>query len=183
MNKLNEQELKAIIAEAVRQELAKKLNESEMDEILGLSRSERNAKWGYQWDPNLSAKQNRRNRDVQKAMIRQQGYNNHAEYEAGEGRAFNQQPQQQQPQQPVQQAPDEYPYKADRQKTAQFQTWFNQNFGGQLQVDGIWGPRTEQAYKQWLSQQNQGAVNEVKKLNEAQFKKLIKKTISEILGK
>lgn len=150
---LNEQQLREVIKEAIIEELMKsQTNENKMDEFLGLSRDERNGKWGYQWDSNLSAKQNRLNRNLQKAQIKQQGYNNHDEYVAGEGHAFTEQPQQTQPVQ-QQQIPDEYPYKNDRQKTGQFQTWFNQNFGGQLVVDGIWGPKTEQAYKQWLAQQ------------------------------
>lgn len=141
--KLNEEQLKKYINEAISEEL---------DEILGLSRSEKNAKWGYQWDPNLSAKQNKRLRDVNKANIRAAGYNNAQEYEAGTGHRYGEEPvEEPEAQQEIQQIPSEYPYKNDRQKTGQFQTWFNQNMGGRLVVDGIWGPRTEAAYQQWLN--------------------------------
>ena len=139
---LNEQTLETYINEAINEEL---------DEILGLSRSEINNKWGYEWDPNLSRKQNVRNRRVQKALIKQRGYRNHDEYQAGEGHAINQNPEPQEQQQQQAQVPSEYPYKSDKQKTGQFQTWFNQNMGGKLVVDGIWGPKTEAAYQQWLN--------------------------------
>lgn len=147
--KLDEQQLKAYINEAVQQEL---------DEILGLSRAERNAKWGYEWDPNLSAKQNRRNRNLQKAQIRAAEYRNYDEYAAGK-RLNEQQEPEAEPQQQQAQIPTEYPYKNDRTATGkykigQFQTWFNQNMGGGLVVDGIWGPKTEAAYRQWLATQN-----------------------------
>jgi hypothetical protein len=138
--KLNEEQLKNYINEAISEE---------MDEIFGLSRAEKNAKWGYQWDPNLSAKQNRRLRDVNRANIRAAGYNNAEEYEAGTGHRYGEEPEAQQ--EAPQEIPSNYPYKNDRQKTGQFQTWFNQNMGGGLVVDGIWGPKTEAAYQQWLS--------------------------------
>ena len=139
--KLDESALKAYINEAVNEE---------MDEIFGLSRAEKNAKWGYEWDPNLSAKQNRRLRAVNKANIKAAGYRNYDEYAAGE------EPIEQEPEYEGHQAqiPEEYPYKSDRQKTGQFQTWFNANMGGRLVVDGIWGEKTEAAYQQWLAQQN-----------------------------
>ena len=141
--KLNEEQLKNYINEAISEE---------MDEIFGLSRAEKNAKWGYQWDPNLSAKQNRRLRDVNRANIRAAGYNNAEEYEAGTGYRYGEEPvEEPEAQQETQQIPSDYPYKSDRQKTGQFQTWFNQNMGGRLAVDGIWGPRTEAAYQQWLN--------------------------------
>jgi len=141
--KLNEEQLKNYINEAISEE---------MDEIFGLSRAEKNAKWGYQWDPNLSAKQNRRLRDVNKANIRAAGYNNAEEYEAGTGYRYGEEPvEEPESQQEIQQIPSDYPYKSDRQKTGQFQTWFNQNMGGRLVVDGIWGPKTEAAYQQWLN--------------------------------
>lgn len=47
--------------------------------------------------------------------------------------------------------PSVFPYKGIRQKIGQFQTWFNDNMGGRLAVDGIWGPKSEAAYQQWLS--------------------------------
>ncbi len=139
--KLNERTLEAYINQAINEEL----------EEYGWGKKGRNEKWGYEWDNNLSRKQNRRNRNVQKALIKQRGYRNHDEYMAGEGHAINQNPESQE--EPIQQAqyPSEYPYKTDRQKTGQFQTWFNQNMGGNLVVDGIWGPKTEAAYQQWLS--------------------------------
>ena len=141
--KLNEEQLKNYINEAISEE---------MDEIFGLSRAEKNAKWGYQWDPNLSAKQNRRLRDVNRANIRAAGYNNAEEYEAGTGYRYGEEPvEEPEAQQETQQIPSDYPYKSDRQKTGRFQTWFNQNMGGRLAVDGIWGPRTEAAYQQWLN--------------------------------
>lgn len=142
--KLNEEQLKNYINEAISEE---------MDEIFGLSRAEKNAKWGYQWDPNLSAKQNRRLRDVNKANIRAAGYNNAEEYEAGTGYRYGEEPVEEPEvqQEAPQEVPSDYPYKTDRQKTGQFQTWFNQNMGGRLVVDGIWGPKTEAAYQQWLN--------------------------------
>lgn len=145
--KLNEEQLKNYINEAISEE---------MDEIFGLSRSEKNAKWGYQWDPNLSAKQNRRLRDVNKANIKAAGYRNADEYEAGTGYRYGEEPAEEpEAKQEIQQIPSDYPYKSDRQKTGQFQTWFNQNMGGRLAVDGIWGPKTEAAYQQWLTAQNE----------------------------
>lgn len=177
--KLDEQTLKAYINEAIEQEL----NEN-MDEWLGLSRSERNAKWGYEWDPNLSAKQNRRNRSVNKALIKQKGYRNHDEYMAGEGHAFGDEPQQEQPQEMPFQTGEPAPFSGDKQKVGQFQTWFNHNFGGKLVVDGIWGKYTQRAWDQWVSQQ--GQVNENKEsrktLSESQFKTLVKDTITELLN-
>ena len=143
--KLNEEALKKYINEAISEE---------MDEIFGLSRAEKNAKWGYQWDDNLSAKQNRRLRDLNRANIRAAGYNNAEEYEAGTGYRYGEEPVEDEPeaqQEAPQEIPSDYPYKNDRQKTGQFQTWFNQNMGGGLVVDGIWGPKTEAAYQQWLS--------------------------------
>lgn len=143
-NKLNEEALKKYINEAISEE---------MDEILGLSRGEKNAKWGYEWDKNLSKKQNRKNRRVNKAQILAAGYKNYDEYAAGEG--LNEPEGQEEQPETQEQIPADYPYKSDRQKTGQFQTWFNQNMGGRLVVDGIWGPRTEAAYQQWLAAQNE----------------------------
>lgn len=146
--KLNEEQLKNYINEAISEE---------MDEIFGLSRADKNAKWGYQWDDSLSAKQNRRLRDVNRANIRAAGYNNAEEYEAGTGYRYGEEPvEEPESQQQQAQIPTEYPYKNDRTvtgkyKIGQFQTWFNQNMGGGLVVDGIWGPKTEAAYQQWLS--------------------------------
>ena len=142
--KLNEETLKKYINEAISEE---------MDEIFGLSRAEKNAKWGYQWDDSLSAKQNRRLRDLNRANIRAAGYNNAEEYEAGNGHRYGEEPAEEPEtqQEAPQEIPSVYPYKSDRQKTGQFQTWFNQNMGGGLVVDGIWGPKTEAAYQQWLS--------------------------------
>ena len=142
---LDEQTLNAYINQAINEEL---------NEFLGLSRGKKNAKWGYTWDPNLSTKQNKRNRDLQRAQIRAAGYKNYDEYAAGEG-LDEPQESENKPQQRQAQVPTEYPYKNDRQKTGQFQTWFNQNMGGSLAVDGIWGPKTEFAYQQWLATQNE----------------------------
>lgn len=133
---LNEKTLNTYTNEAVQEELS---------EILGLSRAEKNAKWGYEWDNNLTAAQNRALRRVNKANIKAKGYRNYDEYQAGESPI--EEPEQEQ----QMEIPTEYPYKANRQKTGQFQTWFNDNMGGKLVVDGIWGPKTEAAYQQWLS--------------------------------
>ena len=146
---LDEQTLNAYINQAINEEI---------NEFLGLSRADKNAKWGYTWDPSLSTKQNRRNRDLQRAQIRAAGYNNYDEYAAGKGLDEAQEPKAE-PQQQQAQIPTEYPYKNDRTvtgkyKIGQFQTWFNQNMGGKLAVDGIWGPKTESAYQQWLATQN-----------------------------
>ena len=137
--KLTENTLTAHINEAVQEEL---------NEILGLSRNEKNAKWGYEWNDNLTPAQNRALRNVNKANIKAKGYRNYDEYRAGES-PIEEPEQEQQMEIPV-----EYPYKANRQKTGQFQTWFNDNMGGKLVVDGIWGPRTEAAYQQWINAQN-----------------------------
>jgi len=139
--KLNEEELRKYIGEVLAEEVDER--------FLGIpSRKDLNNKWGYQWDNSLSAKQNRRLRDVNRANIRAAGYRNAEEYEAGEGHRYGETPT---PEAAPQEFPTEYPYKADRQKTGQFQTWFNQNMGGNLVVDGIWGPKTEAAYQQWLA--------------------------------
>ena len=141
---LNEATLNAYINEAI---------DEELDEIWGLSRSEMNDKWGYRWDDNLTNAQNRAQRKLNKANIKAKGYRNAQEYEAGEGHAYGQEAPQEPEQpveQPVQEIPSQYPYKSDKQKTGQFQTWFNENMGGKLVVDGIWGPKTEAAYQQWL---------------------------------
>ena len=144
---LDEQTLNAYINQAINEEI---------NEFLGLSRDEKNAKWGYQWNDKLSDEQNKRLRDLNRANIRAAGYKNAAEYEAGEGHRYGAAPEQEQE---IQQIPNEYPYKNDKQKTGQFQTWFNLpvaqgGMGGNLVVDGIWGPKTEAAYQQWLSAQN-----------------------------
>lgn len=151
--KLSEAQLNAYLNEAINEEL---------DEIFGWSRSEQNAKWGYNWDKNLSAKQNRRNRAVNKAQIKAAGYRNAQEYEAGEGHAYG--TQQQEPvYQPGQQSqPVNFeagypaPFANEKYKVGQFQTWFNQNMGGKLVVDGIWGKYTQAAWDQWLNSQGQG---------------------------
>jgi hypothetical protein len=150
---MNEEVLKGYIKQIIKEEL----DESFM---WIPSRNDLNNKRGYQWDNNLTAQQNRKNRRLNKAMIKQQNFKNHAEYMAANGHAVNQQPEEygeeqdggaQRPAQPSSYYPEDYPYKADRYKTAQFQTWYNQNFGGKLVVDGIWGPKTEAAYQQWRS--------------------------------
>ena len=156
-----------ISEQELRERLYQIISEEVDERFLGIpSRKDLNNKWGYQWDDSLSAKQNRRLRNVNKANIRAQGYRNAEEYEAGEGRAYGE-PEDgesdgygydQQGQGP--QYPSVYPYKSDKNKTAQFQTWFNiptneGGMGGNLVVDGIWGNKTEAAYQQWLSTVNQ----------------------------
>ena len=81
---LDEQTLNAYIKQAINEEL---------NEFLGLSRAEKNAKWGYTWDPNLSTKQNRRNRDLQRAQIRAAGYKNYNAYAAEKGLDEPQEPE------------------------------------------------------------------------------------------
>ena len=179
---LDERALKAYIDQIIREEIEESRNRTTWWSPGTWGRSKAGKKWGYEWDPNLTKKQNIRNRKVNKAIIKQQGYKSHDEYEAGEGHALNQaqeQPQEEPKQQ--EQFPGEYPYKTNRQKTGQFQTWFNQNMGGRLVVDGIWGPRTEAAYQQWLSQANN--LNESRKINEQAFKRLVKNTITEMFNK
>lgn len=153
-----------ISEQELREHLYQIISEEIDERFLGIpSRKDLNNKWGYQWDDSLSAKQNRRLRNVNKANIKAQGYRNAGEYEAGEGHAYGE-PEDagydydQQVQGP--QYPSVYPYKNDRNKTAQFQTWFNLptsdgGMGGHLVVDGIWGNRTEAAYQQWLNTVNQ----------------------------
>lgn len=159
--KLTEAQLHAYLNEAINEEL---------DEIFGWSRSELNQKYGYQWDPNKSAAQNRAARRANKYDMRSKGYRNAQEYEAGEGHAYNRQQQQ------VPQQNDNYdyeesqdmgfvpgqpaPFANEKYKVGQFQTWFNQNMGGKLVVDGIWGPRTQAAWDQWVNQQQGGTMNE-----------------------
>ena len=148
---LDEQTLNIYIRRAINEEL---------NEFWGLSQAERDAKWGYKRNNSLSAKQNRRLRAINKANIKAAGYRNADEYEAGTGYRYGEEPvEEPETQQETQQFPSEYPYKNDRTvtgkyKTGQFQTWFNQNMNGRLVVDGIWGPKTEAAYQQWLATQN-----------------------------
>ena len=142
---------------AFKEYIAGIINE-EVDEWLGLSRAERNAR-----------KQNKALRNVNKQNIKAAGYNNADEYNAAQ--ATQNGPQQQdttqQQQDTTQQQqngiPEVYPYKSDRNKTGEFQTWFNDNMCGpnntnpaqKLVVDGKWGKKTEAAYQLWLSRQNQ----------------------------
>ena len=150
MLKLTEAQLNAYINQALNEEL---------NEFWGLSRAEKNNKWGYQWDDNLTASQNKAQRNLNKANIKAAGYRNAQEYEAGEGHAYGK-PQQQMP------PADDYeeqasgmdfipgqpaPFANEKYKVGQFQTWFNQNAGGKLVVDGIWGPKTQAAWDQWVN--------------------------------
>lgn len=150
---LNEKMLTAYIKQAINEELEER--------FLGIpSRRDLNNKWGYEWDKNLSAKQNRRLRDVNKAQIKAAGYKNYDEYMAGEEPIEEPETDYGQDNTEMEQIPQEYPYKANKQKTGQFQTWFNLppekgGMGGNLVVDGIWGPKTEAAYQQWVSQQGE----------------------------
>ena len=150
---LNEKTLNAYINEAIRLEMSEILDESNGTSRwynpFSWGRARRNNKWGYEWDDNETYRQNILNRRLNKAQIKAKGYKNYDEYQAGESPI--EEPEQEQ----QMEIPAEYPYKANRQKTGQFQTWFNDNMGGKLVVDGIWGPRTEAAYQQWLSSQNE----------------------------
>lgn len=160
-------------------------------------RTSANEKWGYKWDPNKSEEENIKAREAQRGNIKSQGYDNYEEYklgteddegdeeEFGNWGADDDQGyygQEYGGQQGYNQGyPQEYPYKNNKQKTGQFQTWFNQNMGGHLVVDGIWGPRTEAAYQQWVSRAN-SRLNENKNrryLSEKAFKQLVKQTIAE----
>jgi hypothetical protein len=151
--KLDEKTLEAYIRQAINEELGER--------FLGIpSRKDLNQKWGYQWNDNLTRQQNKALRNLNKANIKAGGYRNAQEFEAGEGYAYGQPPQpQEEPetqQAPEQTYPEVYPYKNDRQKTGQFQTWFNLppeqgGMGGNLVVDGIWGQKTQAAYQQWLN--------------------------------
>ena len=160
---LNEETLRQYIDEAVRYELYEMLDEDTWWKPWTWGRDAKNRKWNYTWDDNLSDEENRRRRDLNKAQIKAKGYNNAEEYEAGEGHRFGEEAPSAgngavstnpaaDNSQATAQPPEEYPYKQDSHKTAQFQTWYNQNMGGNLVVDGIWGPRTEEAYKHWLMQ-------------------------------
>lgn len=178
---LNEQTLNAYLSEAINEEL---------EEIFGLSRAERNAKWGYEWDPNISNRQNRLNRNMNKAQIKAAGYRNFDEYQAGElGDEGDEGAQgQQQQQYPELQAGQRPEFANDRNSVGKFQTWYNHNFNGNLVVDGIWGPKTQAAFDQWVAQQgNTAQQNESKKpnkvLSENQFKDLVKNTLTEFLKK
>lgn len=147
MAKMNEEQFKKYIQAIIKEEVDER--------FMGIpSRKDLNNKWGYQWDDSLSAKQNKRQRAVNKATIKAAGYNNAEEYEAGTGHRYGKEPEAQQ--EAPQEIPSDYPYKGNRQKTGQFQTWFNLppeqgGMGGNLVVDGIWGPKTEAAYQEWLS--------------------------------
>lgn len=62
-----------------------------------------------------------------------------------------------------------------------FQVWFNNTYGGQLVIDGKFGPKTRAAFKHW---ETYGAKNENKQhvrptINEQTFKKLVKQLIAE----
>ena len=145
---LNERTLNAYINEAINEEL---------DEFLGLSRKERNAKWGYTWDPTLSAKQNRLNRNINKAQIKAKGYRNYDEYMAGEAPEEGQEQQGQEQVMPQFVPGQPAPFANERNRVGQFQTWYNQNMGGKLVVDGIWGKYTQAAWDQWVNQNFGGA--------------------------
>ena len=151
---LNEEALKRYIDEAVRYELYEMLDEDTWYKPWTWGRDSKNEKWGYTWDDSLSDSENRRRRDLNRANIRILGYDNAKEYEAGEGHKYGETPEEETWDDTEEEArvvfpPEEYPYKADKNKTAQFQTWFNQVLGGNLVVDGIWGPNTENAYQIW----------------------------------
>jgi hypothetical protein len=156
---LNENTLNLYLTEAIRQELNEMMDEDTWWKPWTWGRDASNRKWNYHWDDSKSAAENKRLRDVNKANIRAAGYNNAEEYEAGTGHRYGEEPVEDEPetqQEAPQEIPSEYPYKNDRTvtgkyKTGQFQTWFNQNMGGRLVVDGIWGQRTEAAYQQWLN--------------------------------
>lgn len=152
MAKMNEEQFKKYIQAIIKEEVDER--------FMGIpSRKDLNNKWGYQWDDSLSAKQNKRQRAVNKATIRAAGYKNAEEYEAGTGHRYGEEPAEVEPetqQVTPREIPSDYPYKNDRQKTGQFQTWFNLppeqgGMGGNLVVDGIWGPKTEAAYQEWLN--------------------------------
>lgn len=159
---LNEATLNAYITEAI---------DEELDEFLRNNAKSR--KWGYNWDDSLSWSENRRRRKEQIQKIKDAGYRNYEDYEAGEAIRNPVQPGPQGGSTPGGSSPapapettpavtypSEYPYKNDRTvtgkyKTGQFQTWFNLppekgGMGGNLVVDGIWGKNTEAAYQQWL---------------------------------
>ena len=161
---LNEATLNAYITEAINEEL---------DEFLRNDAKSR--KWGYNWDDSLSWRENRRRRKEQIQKIKDAGYRNYEDYEAGEAIRNPVQPKPAGGEEPgggtpspapapapapAVRYPEEYPYKNDRTvtgkyKTGQFQTWFNLppekgGMGGNLVVDGIWGKNTEAAYQQWL---------------------------------
>lgn len=158
---LNEQTLNAYINEAIRLELQEMLEEDKWWNPATWGRDRKNARWGYTWDDSLSAKQNRRNRDVNKAQIKAKGYKNYDDMMTGEGpeetEPTSQVPQNQEqgnmsftPGQPS-------PFANDRTRVGQFQTWFNDNMGGKLVVDGIWGKYTQAAWDQWVNQNFGGA--------------------------
>ena len=62
-----------------------------------------------------------------------------------------------------------------------FQVWFNNTYGGQLVIDGKFGPKTRAAFKHW---ETYGTKNENKQnirptITEQIFKKLVKQIIAE----
>ena len=131
---LNENTLNLYLTEAIRQELNEMMDEDTWWKPWTWGRDAKNRKWNYHWDDSKSAAENRRLRDLNRANIRALGYNNAEEYEAGTGHRYGEEPEAQEEPEVQQEAPQE-----------------KGGMGGKLVVDGIWGPRTEAAYQQWLN--------------------------------
>jgi hypothetical protein len=177
---LNEETLTTYLNEAIKLELNEALNErgwfgagrrsdrSRWWDPGTWGRTSSNEKAGYTWDKTQDDDYNERMRDYYLAHLRSMGYKSAAEYEAHTGKKYmgpNSQPQADNFEDEDGQGedfggyeeggyPEEFPYQNDRQKIGQFQTWFNDNMGGKLAVDGIYGPKTAAAYQAWLQSVN-----------------------------
>jgi hypothetical protein len=78
------------------------------------------------------------------------------------------------------------PFWETRPEVEKFQAWFNKKFGGYLVIDGIWGPKTQGAWDQWVKQTYPEQANESKNkesqvINENAFKALVKQTLTDFL--
>ena len=145
------------------------LSEEELDEIWGLSRREMNDRAGYEWDPNKTWRQNRAARRANLNKIKSLGFDSNEELIAATGYDVNGNLVHDNEESDfnfgndyedeAQVAQNNYdpnqpgPFANDKYRTMQFQTWFNDNMRGNLVVDGIWGPKTQAAWSQWVASQ------------------------------
>ena len=54
------------------------------------------------------------------------------------------------------------PFVDDEIRVGKFQMWYNQEYGGSLAVDGIWGEHTQAAWDEWLGAGQTGPEQEYK---------------------
>ena len=150
---LNENTLNAYIGRAINEEIGEAFE------------SWKN-KYGYNWDDNLSFRDNRLRRKQQKINQKLNNLNTKTGQTPTEKET---QPQQKGTGFPPnlalnQRAPFAEDGNYDKNRVAKFQTWFNLpanegGMGGHLVVDGIWGKFTQAAWNQWLSKEYPGIEN------------------------